>query len=161
MSRVLVYFARFALILIAYVCASLAASAFLHLMSLGALGLRPDEAPQFVMGSLVFSIPFVALFVAYFAFLPALPAILVSEALGWRDWLRYALAGGVIALIIIAFFVHAAPSSGDAVAEPRFWAAMLGGGMVGGITYWLVAGRVAGNWRARVRRPVAQDAENL
>jgi hypothetical protein len=158
MGRVFVYFARFALILLAYVCASLAASAFLHLMSLGALGLQPDQTPQFIMGSALFSIPFVALFVAYFAFLPSLPAILVSEALGWRDWLRYAIAGALIALIIIAFFVRAAPSSGDAVAEPRFWAAMLGGGMVGGITYWLVAGRLAGNWRQRVQRGARQNA---
>jgi hypothetical protein len=158
-GRVVVYFGRFALILVAYICASLAVSAFLHIMSSGALGLKPDETPQFVGGSAFFSVPFVALFVAYFAFLPSLPAILISEAFGWRDWLHYAIAGALIALIIIAFFVQELPSSGDAIGEPHFWAAMLGGGMVGGITYWLLAGRFAGNWRARVRRGPRQEAE--
>ncbi len=45
-------------------------------------------------GSFIFSIPFVALFVAYFAFIPAVPAIVIAEILGKRDWLFYALAGG-------------------------------------------------------------------
>jgi hypothetical protein len=156
-GRVLVYFGRFALIFAGYVAASLAASAFLHIVSLGALGYKPDEVPRFVMGSIVFSIPFIALFVAYFAFLPAVPAILLSEAFGWRDWLYYAIAGALIALIIIAVFVQASPNEHDTLRDPRFWAAMLGGGMSGGIAYWLVAGRFAGNWRARVRREVRQD----
>jgi hypothetical protein len=151
-GRVLVYFGRFALILVAYVAASLAASVLLHLVSFGALGFEPGEAPRFVMGSLAFSIPFIALFVAYYAFLPAVPAILLSEAFGWRDWLYYAIAGALIALIIIAFFVQASPNEHDTVRDPRFWAAMLGGGISGGMAYWLVAGRFAGNWRARVRR---------
>jgi hypothetical protein len=158
-GRILVYFARFALIFVGYVSASLAASAFLHVVSLGALGFSADETPAVVTGSIVFSIPFVALFVAYFAFLPSVPAILVSEAFGWRDWLHYALAGALIALIVIAYFVEESPSSNDAVRDPRFWAAMIGGGISGGMAYWLVAGRVAGNWRARVRR-AAQNAEN-
>ena len=49
-------------------------------------------------GSFVFSIPFVALFVAYFAFIPAVVAIVLGEILGKRDWLFYALAGGVVAV---------------------------------------------------------------
>jgi len=158
MGRVFVYFGRFALILVAYVVASLAASAFLHLISVGALGYTPDEAPRFVMGSIVFSVPFIALFVAYYAFLPAIPAILLAEAFGWRDWLYYAFAGALIALIIIAFFVQASPDEHNTVRDPRFWAAMLGGGISGGIAYWLVAGRFAGNWRARVRREIGSDA---
>lgn len=158
MGRVLVYFGRFALILIAYVAASLAASVLLHLVSFGALGFEPDEAPRFVMGSLVFSIPFIALFVAYYAFLPAVPAILLSEAFGWRDWLYYALAGALIALTIIAFFVQSSPNEHHTVRDPRFWAAMLGGGISAGMAYWLVAGRFAGNWRARVRRGSGRDA---
>ena len=91
MSRVLVYLGRFALILVGYAIASLAASAFLHVVFARLAGLRePDVMPAVVMGSLVFSIPFVALFVAYFAFLPAIPAILLAEMLGKRDWLFYA-----------------------------------------------------------------------
>ena len=101
MSRVLVYLGRFALILAGYAIASLAASAFLHVVTLGSLGFTADEAPAVLMGSIVFSIPFVALFVAYFAFLPAIPAILLSEILGKRDWLYHAISGAVVALVIV------------------------------------------------------------
>jgi Na+-transporting NADH:ubiquinone oxidoreductase subunit NqrB len=158
MGRVLVYFGRFALIFVGYVAASLAASAFLHVVSLGALGFTGEEASRIVAGSVVFSIPFVALFVAYFAFLPSLPAILLSESFGLRDWLHYAIGGAAIALVIVAFFIQASDASNDAVRAPRFWGAMTGGGMVGGMAYWLVAGRYAGNWRARARRRVGESA---
>ena len=158
MRRVLVYFGRFALIFVGYVAASLAASAFLHVVSLGALGFTGDEASKIVAGSVVFSIPFVALFVAYFAFLPSLPAILLSESFGWRDWLYYAIAGAAIGLVIVAFFIRTSDPGNDAVRVPRFWGSMVGGGMVGGMAYWLVAGRYAGNWRARARRRVNENA---
>ena len=72
------------------------------------LGFTADEAPAVVMGSIVFSIPFVALFVAYFAFLPSIPAILLSEILGKRDWLYHAISGAVVALVVVAFFRGAA-----------------------------------------------------
>jgi hypothetical protein len=152
MSRVLVYFARFALIFVAYVCASLAASAFMHGVALVSNGFALEEGPIVGPHSMVFSIPFVALFVSYFAFLPALVAILLSETFGWRDWLAYALAGAGIALIDMAFFFNTSDSGNRAVHDPWFWAVMIGGGIVGGMAYWLVAGRFAGNWHGR-RRP--------
>jgi hypothetical protein len=157
MSRVFVYLARFALILVGYASASLAASAFLHLVLLGPLGITADQLPAVMMGSVVFSVPFVALFVAYFGFLPAIPAILLSEILGKRDWLYHATSGAVVALVVVAFFRSAAATENSAVTDPRLPLALIGGGLCGGIAYWLVAGRVAGNWRERVRRPAAVD----
>ena len=65
MSRVLVYLGRFALIIAGYAVASVAGSAFLNLLFLGSLDLTPDEAASAFPGSIVFSIPFVAIFVAY------------------------------------------------------------------------------------------------
>ena len=153
MSRVLIYLARFALILAGYAVASLAASAFLHIVSLGSLGFTKAEAPAVVMGSVVFSIPFVALFVAYFAFLPSIPAILLAEILGKRDWLYHAISGAVVALVVLGFIRGAAETGNDAVTDPRFALALIGGGMCGGIAYWLVAGRLAGNWRDQARAP--------
>ena len=151
MTRVLVYLGRFALILFAYAVAALAASTFLHIVSLGALGFTADQAPAVVMGSIVFSIPFVALFVAYFAFLPSLPAILLSEILGKRDWLYYAIAGAVVASVVVAFFRSAAGSGNEVVTDPRLALGLIGAGMCGGIAYWLVAGRFAGNWRGKAQ----------
>ena len=87
MNRVLAYLLRLFAILAGYVAACLAASAFLHVIVFAWAGFEPGDAPRFIAGSLIFSVPFVALFVAYFAFFPSLAVILVGEALGRRDWL--------------------------------------------------------------------------
>jgi len=96
--RIIAYLARFAVILIGYVVASLAASAFLNILFLALLGYTPADPEPTATASLYFSVPFVALFVAYFAFMPAAVVILIAEVLGRRDWLFYALAGAVVAL---------------------------------------------------------------
>jgi hypothetical protein len=158
-SRILTYIGRFAVIVIGYGVAALAASGFLHLLALGAAGLQPSEAPPFVIGSLFFSIPFVALFVGYFAFTPAAVAILVGEVSGQRNWLFYALAGGAVGLAVALLFWQG-PAIGfetgtgaeDTITTPRLVASLVGSGIVGGIAYWLCAGRSAGNWRSTDER---------
>ena len=158
MARILVYLGRFVLILFAYAFASLANSMLLHVISLGSLGFTAQEAPAVVMGSIVFSIPFVTLFVAYFAFLPSVAAILLSEILGKRDWLYHAISGAVVAIVVVAFIRSAADSGNAAVADPRLVLALVGSGMCGGIAYWMVAGRLAGNWREKLRFSVTDEA---
>lgn len=153
MSRFIAYLIRFVVILIGYLVASLAASAFLNVLFLAALGLAPDQAHPTATASLYFSIPFVALFVAYFAFMPAAVVILISEILGRRDWLFYALAGGIVAAAFLGF-VHQNADANFDVTEPRAIAAVIGGGMVGGIFYWLSAGRWAGSWRGTEDQPI-------
>jgi hypothetical protein len=148
------YLIRFAVILIGYLVASLAASAFLNILFLAALGLAPDQVHPTATASLYFSIPFVALFVAYFAFMPAAVVILIAELLGRRDWLFYALGGAVIALAFLGF-VHRVGDANFDVTETNARLAVIGCGMVGGIFYWLSAGRWAGSWR---RAPLL-DAE--
>jgi hypothetical protein len=155
-SRVLLYIGRFAVILIGYVAAALAASAFLHLLFLGSAGVRPDEAHAVVMGSLFFSIPFTALFIGYFAFLPSVAAILIGEVFGQRSWLFHALAGAAVGLAVVALFWQSSiwPDSGyqtgiePAYSTSRFVGLIVGSGIVGGLAYWLCAGRFAGNWRS-------------
>ncbi|GLS41802.1 hypothetical protein GCM10010869_73990 [Mesorhizobium tianshanense] len=146
MNRLVAYLIRFAVILIGYGVASLAASAFLNIIFLASLGYTPQHAHPTATASLYFSIPFVALFVAYFAFMPAAIVILVSEILGRRDWLFYALAGAVVAVVFLGFAYQTADANVE-VTDPRTVAAVIGCGMVGGIFYWLSAGRWAGNWR--------------
>ncbi|ESX15694.1 hypothetical protein [Mesorhizobium sp. LSJC264A00] len=145
MSRLIAYIVRFAAILFGYVVASLAASAFLNVLFLASPGYAPEHAHPTATASLYFSIPFVALFVAYFAFMPAAIVILISEILSRRDWLFYALAGGIVAAVFLGF-VHQNADINFDVTEPRAIAAVIGCGMVGGIFYWLAAGRWAGNW---------------
>jgi len=147
MTSVLACLLRLVVILAGYVTASLAASAFLHVIVFAWAGFEPGDAPAFVAGSLIFSIPFVALFVAYFGFIPSVAVVLIGEFLARRDWLTYALGGGAVAAVFLAF-LHQASDPGLEAASPRMMATILGSGIVGGIFYWLVAGRTAGSWRA-------------
>jgi hypothetical protein len=162
LSGVALVFVRCLIILAGYACAALAASAALHVAWLGAAGFTPEEAPWLLAGSIGFSIPFVALFVAYFAFVPSAIAIGITELAGWRDWLVHALAGalvaGVVASLSWRFRAGELPPEGAAVTgadtlrydDPAILAALLAAGLVGGIVYWAVAGRGAGSWRRRL-----------
>jgi hypothetical protein len=146
MTRVIAYFARFLIIILGYALASLAASAFINVVFLGSQGFTAEESVMMAAGALVFSIPVVALVVAYFAFIPAVAVILIAEVLSRRDWLTYALAGGSIGLAVALFVRQAAESGNDAVRNPRALAAVVAAGIVGGIVYWMTAGRWAGGW---------------
>ncbi|UCI08285.1 hypothetical protein [Mesorhizobium sp. B1-1-8] len=150
MRRLIAYLVRFAVILFGYLVASLAASAFLNILFLAHLGYMPEHPEPVATASLYFSIPFVALFVAYFAFMPAAVAILIAEVLNRRDWLFYALAGAVVAGVFLGF-VHQTGDANFDVTDTNAILAVIGCGMVGGIFYWLTAGRWAGSWR---REPV-------
>lgn len=151
MNRLVTYIVRLAIILFGYAVASLAASAFLNILFLASLGFTPQDAQPVATASLYFSIPLVALFVAYFGFMPAIVVILVAEILGRRDWLFYALAGAVVAGVFLGLVDHARDST-FAVTDTSAIMAVIGGGMVGGIFYWLSAGRWAGSWwQAEIR----------
>jgi len=152
MTRLVAYLIRFAVILIGYVVASLAASAFLNVLFLASLGYAPEHAHPTATASLYFSIPFVALFVAYFAFMPAAIVIIVSEIFSRRDWLFYALAGAVVAAVFLGF-VHRTADANFDVTDTSAVLAVVGCGMVGGIFYWLSAGRWAGSWRQAATSP--------
>lgn len=145
MRRVGAYLLRCVVILCGYAVASLAASAFLHVIFFAWAGFEPKDAPALTLGSFVFSIPFVALFVGYFAFVPAATVILVAEILARRDWLFYAIGGGVVAAIFLAF-LHEAADPGFEVTGAGPMLTVTGGGIVGGFFYWLSAGRWAGVW---------------
>lgn len=160
MTGVAAFLLRALAMVAGYAAASLAASGFLHLLFLGAGGFAAEDVPWLAAGSLVFSVPFVALFVAYFAFLPSVPVILVAEFFGRRDWLTYAIGGALVGLAVAGLFWQAAapieagididPSDaapGPMLSDPRAYALMIGGGIVGGLAYWLVAGRSAMGWR--------------
>ncbi|WP_217574448.1 hypothetical protein [Mesorhizobium sp. GbtcB19] len=146
MRRLIAYLFRFAVILLGYVVASLAASAFLNILYLAHLGYTPADPEPTATASLYFSVPILALFVAYFAFIPAAVVILIAEVLGRRDWLFYALGGAVIALAFLGF-VHRVADPNFDITGANGRLAVIGAGMVGGIFYWLSAGRWAGSWR--------------
>ncbi|BCH30006.1 hypothetical protein MesoLjLc_19360 [Mesorhizobium sp. L-8-10] len=146
---------RFAVIVFGYAVAAFAASAFLNLLSLGALDWGQEELPWVVAGSVMVTIPVVALLIGYFAFIPAVPVILLAEMLARRDWLFYAIAGGMVAVVVVGYLWQASGPLSDAGFAGRnhgdpasldagFIMMMIGGGVVGGIAYWFAAGRWAG-----------------
>jgi hypothetical protein len=152
MGRVVDYLVRCVIVLVGYAVASLAASAFLHVIFFAQAGLEPKDAPALAMGSFVFSIPFVALFVAYFAFVPSAVVILIAELLARRDWLFYAVGGGIVAAIFLAV-LHQTADPDFEVAGSGPMLAVIGGGIVGGFFYWLCAGRWAGGWHGPKNPP--------
>jgi hypothetical protein len=160
MGRIGRMLVRLATILPGYGVACLAASAFLHFVAWPMLNLGPEETPWALLGGIVFSIPFVALFIAYFGFIPALLAILVAELAALRGRLYFALAGaggGLFAIVLArqsaAIMTDAAdgiaPPAGERalIMMPEVMAAVIGAGIVAGLVYWLIAGRGSGNWR--------------
>lgn len=164
MDRFITYLGRFALIIIGYFAAALAASAAMHLLILPTLGFRPEETAPIVTGAVVFSIPFIALFVGYYALLPSLVIIAIAEMWGVRSWLFHALGGGAVGASIAMLFRATAPDDilaagsdiqvlppGNSIFDPRLLAVMIGSGMIGGLAYWLIAGRGSGSWRAASR----------
>ena len=148
MNHVFAYLFRFAVIIAGYLVAALAASAFLNVVMLAWFGLTPEETRLVATGSLVFSIPFVALFVAYFALIPSVFAIVIGEVAGKHDWLFYALAGAVVALVVIGFSRSGEGTAFAEIADLNFALAVIGSGMCGG--------RSAGGWRAR---PAARSVD--
>jgi hypothetical protein len=148
-SQVLLILGRLIVILIGYIAASLAASAFLNLLLIGALGLPADVLPDAIRGSSIVAVPFVALFIAWLAFTPAVVLIAIAELAGKRDWLFHAIGGGLVAAVVTAGYFWTATGSGDRTAgNPVIALALTGSGLVGGIAYWAVAGRSAGEWRS-------------
>lgn len=80
----------------------------------------------------------------YVAFIPSVVIILYSEFTRRRDWLFYALCGGAIAAIAPLIIVLV--RSGTRTGGYEFFFMNIAAGMLGGIAYWMVAGRNAGNW---------------
>lgn len=95
-----------------------------------------------------------AAFVAGIAFVPALIAILIAEALGLRSLFFYALAGGAGGLLYGLTFPASAAASNPFEHTVEI---TLAAGVAAGLVYWLVAGRTAGRWRSSS----VQSAENI
>ncbi|MBL8577637.1 MAG: hypothetical protein JNK47_10450 [Mesorhizobium sp.] len=93
------------------------------------LGLLPDLPGMFVIGF-------------FWTFLCALPgfvvAIIIGERRGWSRWRDYATAGLLNVIPSLAFFWGFA---GSPFSMPLLIVSALPGGFVGGVAYWIVAGR--------------------
>ena len=97
-----------------------------------------------------------------FALLPALIAILLTEAFSMRSILSYAIAGGLAGLCCYLAFIpfDTGTMRFDGIIRHHL-EVMIGSGIVAGLAYWLIAGRNAGRWREGTARRTAAVAEKL
>ena len=137
-------------ILAAYLCATLAASGFLHILVLPVLLTGEGDVPAGLRVASVVSIPLLAVLAARLAFVTSALAILLGETASLRGWPFYALAGAAGALWARQAWVGFDSVSGTPLPV-HFLLALVASGIVGGLVYWTVAGRSAGLWRV-VRR---------
>jgi len=84
------------------------------------------------------------------AFVPAAVAIVLAEGLAWRGIIYHLAAAGLIALGLWTLgdqTMATGPRPGTSVA--------LAAGFLGGLVYWLIAGRTSGQWRST--KPAGPD----
>lgn len=122
--------------------------------------LRPSAAD---LGLFPMAVIMAAVYIGLLALLPALPVLIYAERNRVRSPLFYAIAGAAagataLGIYLAAFLLSGAPPreilhSAGLVAG---WVALVGGpGLVGGLAYWLIAGRAAGE---RPAEPVGETS---
>jgi hypothetical protein len=137
MIRFISYLLRFALIILGYLLAVLAACAFMLVLGWGGIiGQQPDQG-ELVAFAVTLSLPVAAAFAGYYSFLPAMIFAVIAEILGKRSWLFHAIGGMAVATAALA----ARPED---MGHPGIFMIVLAAGAVGGTVYWLVAGRSSG-----------------
>ena len=142
MDKSLQLIGRFTVIIFGYGCAVLAAGLFLNIMLISTIGMLPDiinDGFEYGFGAGLFvATPFMAMIIGYLAFWPALATIAIGEYFNKRDSLFYSLCG--LAAGIILFVAGFQPDVKNA-DEAMMMMSCAAAGLIGGFTYWLVAGR--------------------
>ncbi len=117
-----------------FIAACLAAGIFLAVAAYGIAALDRDT----LIWPAIFGV-LAAPLIGGLAALPALIAIILAELLSWRSVLAYLVAGGAagLAATLLAYGGAEAIGFGDVQLS-------MTAGIIGGLAYWLVAGRTAG-----------------
>jgi len=107
-----------------------------------------DADPVERISFFVFSF-FATSFVGAVAFLPAALFIVVSEAARWRNFLYYGVGGALVGLASYYGSDISVQLENTTDVAPVSNALQLAAaaGIIGGLVYWLIAGRNAGRWR--------------
>ena len=120
-----------------FIAACLAAAIFIAVAAYGTGALDRDT----VIWPAIFGV-LAAPLIGGLAALPALVVIVLAELLSWRSVLAYLVAGGVTGLSAYLLVDGAATPISDTDAQLAMAA-----GIIGGLAYWLFAGRTAGGYR--------------
>ncbi|WP_419906936.1 hypothetical protein [Hoeflea sp.] len=145
MDRYITFLIRLCIITAGFACAALVAGTALALLTRIVTIQEAGQISDAGLGAgLVVAVFAFASLTGYVAFFPSVVIILYSEFTRRRDWLFYALCGGIIAAL--APLAYALIGVATDTGGNDFVVVSVAAGMLGGITYWLVAGRNAGNW---------------
>jgi len=135
--------------LIGFMLAVTAAGLFLLAARVGLTPRNPDQAVWF-WGQFVASAGLAIMMIGHLAFVPGMIVILASEILRLRSLVFYLLAGGVLGAAAALGLSGLMPA---ATNDPGRFTVLLATGFVGGFTYWLAAGRMAGLPSSKDRPP--------
>lgn len=136
---------RLVMITLGFIAASIAAGVSLAFLT---RYITPQEAGELsgsefggwmIVATLMFSS-----WTGFIAFFPGMAVIFYGEFTRRRDWLYYAIAGGLIAVVAPLFIAYVWGTGPPSQSE--FVLMSLAAGMIGGLAYWLVSGRNAGSW---------------
>lgn len=107
-----------------------------------------DVSLDFDQGAINLILGFGFVLVSGFALMPALIMALVTEAFSIRHILAYAVAGGLAGLCCYLAFIpfDTVNMTFNGIIR-RHLEVMVGAGILGGVIYWMIAGRNAGAWR--------------
>ncbi len=145
-------FGRIIVIVFALIVSMLVAGIVL---AIGVLGPELDSDP--VERMMFFAVSFFATsYIGATAFVPALLLIVVAEIMRLRSLLYYAAAGAVVGLASYFGSNVEMRLENTTDVSPAFHPLQLAAaaGIVGGLAFWLLAGRNAGRWREPAQPPV-------
>ncbi len=146
MDKSLQLIGRFTVIVFGYGCAVLAAGLFINILLVATISTLPGLIDSdltygvslgYTSGLLV-ATPFLAMIIGYFAFWPSVVIIAAGEYFRKRDSLYYTLCGLLTGLLL---FFSAFQNDKKAAGEMMMLMSIAAAGIIGGFTYWLVAGR--------------------
>src|SRR5437763_429507 len=117
------------------------------------LGLLPPEFDELSLmpgahAGFGLAVAFSAVLISGYALIPAMLFIAIAEGFRLRSFLLYAAFGALLGLVIAGgsnFWSDGAPGHAMLDREQEVFAAA---GIAAGLTYWALAGRKAGAWRA-------------
>jgi hypothetical protein len=135
---------RFFVVMFAFGFACLAAAAVMVFGAATPALPSPGDWPILTVFALTVSV-----FIATFAFVPAVVVILVTEAFGLRSILIYAIGGALVGLFCGYTLGFLEPMPQFRLDKPLNTNIELlaAAGIAAGFVYWLIAGRTAGAWR--------------
>ena len=145
-------FGRILVIVFALIVSMLVAGIVL---AIGVIGPELDSDP--VERMMFFTVSFFATsYIGATAFVPALLLIVVAEIMRLRSLLYYAAAGAVVGLASYFGSNVEMRLENTTDVSPAFHPLQLAAaaGIVGGLAFWLLAGRNAGRWREPAQPPV-------